>query len=189
MLYIKNISESQSCRAAQHEAAYELLSYGLKNEYQLEITKADIDKTELGKPFLKAHPHIHFSLSHCKGLVVCLISQLPCGVDCEAVRTANDKIVKRIFTGSEAEKYNSLIGDDRNNYFTALWTLKEAYGKTIGNGLASMSQISFDLSDISTLPITVNSDHNEYHFQLLTHNNYHIAVCNYHVSPESIITL
>lgn len=86
-----------------------------------------------GKPLLLAHPDIHFSLSHCREAVVCVVDSLPTGIDVETVRPLNEELVR--YTMSEAEQQTVFNADNPALAFTRLWTMKEASLKLTGEGL------------------------------------------------------
>lgn len=140
-------TDDSLCRTDQHNAAYSLLYDGIWQEYGVRISEKDIARGELGKPYLKCYPHIHFSISHCSGLAACLIADVPCGVDCEPVRNARDTVAQRVFSQSEFNRYMSLTERERDIYFTALWTLKEAYAKADGRGISVMKQGESEIRD------------------------------------------
>ncbi len=94
-----------------------------------------------GKPVLFAEtfdPGIHFSLSHCRTLVACMLSMDgACGIDVERIGRVADclHLADSIFSDTEVDDLRALDGTDRDEYFTALWCLKEAYLKAKGVGL------------------------------------------------------
>ena len=81
-----------------------------------------------GKPYLPAHPALHFSLSHAGEFAVCAISDRQVGVDIEQERPFREAMQQRCFR--EAERAAALP--------LRLWVLKESYGKMTGRGLAVM---------------------------------------------------
>lgn len=95
--------------------------------------KPDFDYNEHGKPYLKEHPDIHFSISHCKEAVGCLIADRPCGLDIERIRTAKADLVRHTMSPEETESIFSNPFPDI--VFTRLWTQKEAVLKLKGTGL------------------------------------------------------
>ena len=131
----------------QHEAAHILLRHGVQDYAQKQhITLREehplLSYQEYGKPYFADYPEIHFNLSHCDGLAACLISSHECGVDAEPRRTVRSKVVERVF--SEEERQMLKKSDDPDWLFTRLWTLKEAYIKAIGKGLAfPMKTVTF----------------------------------------------
>lgn len=95
-----------------------------------------------GKPFLidKELPfQIHFNLSHSGEWIVLSFSlDGPIGIDIEKPRPAisGQKIIKRFFHPEEAHTFSSLKKDDRELLFLRYWTVREAFLKALGNGLA-----------------------------------------------------
>jgi 4'-phosphopantetheinyl transferase len=99
--------------------------------------------TETGKPALdpfQAPPDLHFSLSHTRGLAACAVGRpYALGIDAEAWSTpAPIDVAARYFAPAEAR----LITDkteprEQISTFYRLWTLKEAYLKGTGQGLAA----------------------------------------------------
>lgn len=88
---------------------------------------------EHGKPYLKEYPDIHFSISHCKEAVGCLVADRPCGLDIEHIRKAKEDLVRHTMSPREAEEiYASPFPDVA---FTRLWTQKEAVLKLKGTGI------------------------------------------------------
>ena len=90
---------------------------------------------EHGKPSLKEYPDKHFSISHCKEAVGCIISECPCGLDIERIRKAKDSLVRYTMSPEEVE----LIFADScpDIAFTRLWTQKEAVLKLLGTGITN----------------------------------------------------
>lgn len=101
-------------------------------------------ETPSGKPYLAEQSAVHFNLSHCKGLAVCLLSPYACGVDVEAKRLMRDKVVRRSY--SKTEQTAIAAAEDKDLLFTRLWTLKEAYVKALGIGIGyPMKEVGFTL--------------------------------------------
>ena len=88
---------------------------------------------EHGKPFLAAHPGVHFSISHCKEAVGCLVSDRPCGLDVEHIRKAKEELVRHTMSPRETDAIFSASFPDIA--FTRLWTQKEAVLKLKGTGI------------------------------------------------------
>lgn len=92
------------------------------------------DYANLGKPYLKLFPKIHFNVSHTKDLFLLGISTKPIGVDVETLRKYNYKLTEYLFT--ENEKKYILSDYEKIDYnFTKAWTMKEAFLKNIGTGI------------------------------------------------------
>jgi 4'-phosphopantetheinyl transferase len=97
---------------------------------------------EYGRPEL-AHrpegaPDLRFNLTHTKGLVACAIAVgRDVGVDVEHIdRTLTYEIPERFFSPREVHDLRSLPIEDQHDVFFDYWTLKEAYIKARGMGLA-----------------------------------------------------
>ena len=88
---------------------------------------------EYGKPFLKEHPEICFSISHCKEAVGCFLADRPCGFDIEYIRKAKEDLVRYTMSPEETEAIFSAPFPDI--MFTRLWTQKEALLKLQGTGI------------------------------------------------------
>ena len=83
---------------------------------------------------------LRFNLTHTRGLAACIVTQtLDCGVDAEAlvVRRHAMGIAERMFADEELQLLRDLEGPDLQDEFTSLWTLREAYCKACGTGLAN----------------------------------------------------
>ncbi len=78
----------------EHEAGTELLAVGLRELYGMEMNtsvRAGLSYGQHGKPYLRNHPEIHFNISHCEGLAVCVFSDTETGVDVERIREVKEK--------------------------------------------------------------------------------------------------
>ncbi|MBN2420436.1 MAG: 4'-phosphopantetheinyl transferase superfamily protein [Deltaproteobacteria bacterium] len=97
-----------------------------------------------GKPFLSSDINIrslYFNLSHSGNYALCAVTQnCSVGIDLEHIRPASDilSMARRFFSCNENEIIFSLHPYQRQQAFYCLWTLKEAYLKATGNGLASL---------------------------------------------------
>ena len=91
-----------------------------------------------GKPRVRPEPGPYFNLSHCDGLVACAVSRdLDIGVDVEPLSPdAPLALVQSHFAAAERRWLDGLPATDRPEGFFALWTLKEAFLKATGYGLA-----------------------------------------------------
>ena len=116
----------------QSEISRELLARGLFMEYGVEHD--EIIRNSFGKPSLRNHRDIHFSISHCSGAVVVCLSDYRVGIDIERVRRFDPLVANRIL--NEEEILNLSLQADQDLYFTRIWTLKESYVKAIGCGLS-----------------------------------------------------
>jgi 4'-phosphopantetheinyl transferase len=105
---------------------------------------------ERGRPELAgsaADSGVRFNLSHTHGLVACAVARTcAVGVDVEQLSRKVELlgVAARVFSPLELRELHALAGDAQRDRFFQLWTLKEAYVKAIGKGLAGPLQaISF----------------------------------------------
>jgi 4'-phosphopantetheinyl transferase len=84
-------------------------------------------------------PGLKFNLSNSLGLVVCAVSHgAEIGVDVEPFARAGtiEEVAERFFSARELEQLMPLEGEERRERALTLWTLKEAYMKARGMGMA-----------------------------------------------------
>lgn len=128
-----------------------------------------------GKPEI-AGPEIqsgrwHFNVTHTEGVVVLAVSEgSPVGVDVERIdRPSNfEGLARRFFAPEEAAVIAAAEESQRAALFYRIWTLKEAYVKAIGKGLAHpLDAFWFDPPDrFETAPqLMVKSADDEAHFE------------------------
>jgi 4'-phosphopantetheinyl transferase len=95
-----------------------------------------------GKPVLGGvhrSTNIAFNLTHARGLVACaLVRGTDIGIDAESVDTPvhSLELAERYFSGAEVDSLRTCADRERQARFVELWTLKEAYVKGLGVGLA-----------------------------------------------------
>lgn len=111
------------------------------------------ERTARGKPYLAATlagaPPIRVSLSHTRGLVACVVSRdAEVGIDVECgSRTLDvELLMPGVCSIDEQAQICAAAPSARAERFLDLWTLKEAYVKARGVGIAvALDQVSFDL--------------------------------------------
>ena len=83
-------------------------------------------------------PDLRFNLSHTEGLIACAMTiGREVGVDVEHVqRRLTQDVAGRFFAPSEVNNLKALPDDEQARAFFDYWTLKEAYIKARGFGLA-----------------------------------------------------
>jgi 4'-phosphopantetheinyl transferase len=95
-----------------------------------------------GRPVLGARPpgapDLRFNLTHTTGIVACAIAVgREVGIDVEHMRRAvTHQVPERFFSPREVTDLRALPEADQANAFFDYWTLKEAYIKARGLGLA-----------------------------------------------------
>jgi phosphopantetheinyl transferase len=104
----------------------------------------EITLTERGKPYFPDGKW-HFSISHTKNFVFCVLSNRNIGLDAEEKgRKVTPAMIEK-FT-SDTEKLR--LGDDPQDAFLRLWVLKEAQSKLTGRGMGSwLKNTDFDPFD------------------------------------------
>lgn len=136
--------------------AYLLLCRLLRQEYGIEEMPR-FAYGEHGKPYLPDYPHIHFSMSHCREAIGCLVDDHPCGLDIEHIRTVRDGLVR--YTMNEQEQH-AIATDPRPDVaFTRLWTKKEALLKQKGTGIGDT--LTDALSDASCKGLVLQTEEHE----------------------------
>jgi 4'-phosphopantetheinyl transferase len=104
-----------------------------------------------GRPEIASSTDLYFNLSNTKGLITCIVGRTPeVGIDVESIERNGETlgIADRFFSPSEATSLRSLPAGDQHHRFFHLWTLKEAYIKARGMGLAlPLDQFSFHIAE------------------------------------------
>lgn len=79
----------------------------------------------------------HVSLSHSGDWIACALAPAPVGVDLEMPRRRRDllALAQFAFSPDECRRLAALSEPDRGDEFHRLWSLKEARGKRLGEGL------------------------------------------------------
>jgi Phosphopantetheinyl transferase len=114
--------------------AYQLLKQGLREEFGMTGNPL-FEYGEHGKPSIVGHPEIHFSLSHCREAVACVVSHHAVGIDVEAIREYRESLAR--YTMNDAELHQILSAPEPARDFIRLWTMKEAQLKLIGTGISN----------------------------------------------------
>lgn len=138
-LYKNNTGKQKE--KAGHQAAYVLLSYILEKEYGI-FKFPKIEKSPYGKPYFPDYPQIHFNISHCDNMAVCVTAGYEVGIDIERKRQVKQILVKKVLTQKEQIDLQKRKEEEFEMAFLQYWTLKESFIKAIGRGL------SFPLCDI-----------------------------------------
>ena len=102
-------------------------------------------------------PDLRFNISHTEGLIACAVTiGREVGVDVEHIgRRLTHDVAGRFFAPREVDDLKALPPDDQPRRFFDYWTLKEAYIKARGFGLAlPLGDFAFTLSPPSPPTIT-----------------------------------
>lgn len=106
-------------------------------DYGLEERAMEYELGSHGKPLLRFHPEIHFSLSHSKDYAICSIGSEDIGNDIEWVRSGKDNVAKRFFAAEElAWIKNAVDSKERDERMFRIWTMKESFLKVTGLGMS-----------------------------------------------------
>ena len=108
------------------------------------------DVGERGRPFVEGLP-FDFNISHTEGLIVCLVGEAGAtpGVDVEFMsrRGQLDEVAEHFFAPRECADLRMTAEAGKRRRFFTYWTLKEAYIKARGLGLAlPLDAFWFDLA-------------------------------------------
>jgi 4'-phosphopantetheinyl transferase len=118
---------------------------------------------ESGRPSL-APPFdagLNFNLAHTPGLVAMAVGRVAhIGIDVEALdKPVPMPVARRYFSEREVAALHALAPEDQPRRFLRLWTLKEAYLKAVGEGLAGgLDSMTFTLDDEAAIGFERASD-------------------------------
>ncbi|MBO4901920.1 MAG: 4'-phosphopantetheinyl transferase superfamily protein [Lachnospiraceae bacterium] len=142
-----------------------------------------------GKPVIledAPSPLPYFSISHTGSYVAVATGNTPVGIDIERIRTCNDSIIRRFFSGEEQAFIN---GEGKRQAglsrpaatdlaFTQIWTLKESFLKATGQGM----KLGLDTFSVigENGDFTVRQDHDDHTYTgeiLEAPDGYVLSVC------------
>ncbi|MEA3504424.1 MAG: 4'-phosphopantetheinyl transferase superfamily protein [Bacteroidota bacterium] len=168
-----------------------LVRYALQQNFSL-APSIEFSYKEKGKPFL-SEKNIHFNISHSGDWVVCSTAQNKVGIDVEKIKKEKLKVANRFFSEREIDYLSNTSEEKKDEEFTRLWTIKEAYLKFLGTGLtkalntftAKKEENGFVLYDDNILLKEI-----KIHSHKLDNENF-IAVCytgeKIHKQPQIIL--
>jgi 4'-phosphopantetheinyl transferase len=145
-------------------------------------TEIVIERTASGKPYLAGQSGYEFSLSHSGDLIVLATDACPVGVDVERIRSEKDwRIFHRYL--SEAEMTMIENAEDQASEFFRVWTIREAFSKEEGEGLAIFDK-DFTV-DYECKTILYKS--RELNFSTTDYPEYKISICSPHKTDDMSI--
>jgi 4'-phosphopantetheinyl transferase len=102
-----------------------------------------------GKPSIEDGGALRFNLSHTRGLLaLAVMLDREVGVDVEEVEPRDPGVPERFFASEEARAVRTASAESKDRLFARYWTLKEAYIKAHGDGLAiPLQSFRFELDD------------------------------------------
>ena len=124
---------------------------------------------------------LRFNLTHTNGLVAVAVARgVDVGVDVEGLRMRDTgvDIARRFFAPAETAYLERQAPEDRLRVFLEFWTLKEAYIKAIGKGLAAgLATFAMQLGEPPTVAFATDShgDPADWHFRRLHLADTHLA--------------
>ena len=106
----------------------------------------EIAYTGLGKPYFVDAP-LHFSISHTQNHAFCVLSDKPVGIDAEELdRPIRLNLAEKLLSPTELAQYQA--APDPRLALLTFWVLKEAMGKSTGEGMQLWpNHTSFSLDD------------------------------------------
>ena len=106
----------------------------------------EIRRTALGKPYF-VDCLLHFSISHTKNYVFCVLSENPVGIDAEELdRNISLDLAEKILSPTELEQFSR--AENPRLALLTFWVLKEAEAKCTGKGLSIYpNRTAFSLND------------------------------------------
>lgn len=93
----------------------------------------EVAVTDRGKPYFVRDP-LHFSISHTKRRVFCVLTDKPVGIDAEELdRDIDLRLADKILSPFEKGQYDR--AQDKRLALLTFWVLKEADAKRTGEGI------------------------------------------------------
>ena len=133
--------------------SYLILQELLREHYGIEGDLV-FSYNEHGKPMLKEVSNIHFSISHCKEAIAVAVADRPVGIDVETLRMPSEALAEKVMDKGEKLRFD--ISDTPEDFFTAIWTAKEAVMKCRGTGIVmeELPEILYKVRDEMILETT-----------------------------------
>ena len=127
-----------------HDAGRALLKRMYAEHFGGEMPEIRI--ADRGKPYFLTGD-VHFSISHTKRRVFCVLSDREVGIDAEELdREVKPTLAAKILSAGELKQYET--AKDKNKALLTFWVLKEAAAKMSGEGLRGYpNQTDFSLDD------------------------------------------
>ena len=127
-----------------HEAGRQLLAAMYREKTGKELPEILVEQR--GKPYF-AQKDLHFSVSHTKGHVFCVLADKPVGMDAEEMdRDIDLRLAEKILSENEKRRYEKAA--DKRMTLLRFWVLKEAFVKMTGDGLQGYpNHTDFDPQD------------------------------------------
>jgi len=124
-----------------------LARYVLKSPSELVFSYSPRGKPELVSN--SSSEQLYFNVSHSHDLALYAVARNRCvGVDVERIESTSnvEQLAERYFFPKEFDVIRSMAPERKNEAFFKGWTVKEAYVKATGEGLAEMEQVELSMS-------------------------------------------
>ena len=127
-----------------HAAGRALLAQLYREETGCDLPPIAI--ADRGKPYF-SDSSWHFSITHTKFHVFCVLCDAPIGIDAEEIdRNINLRLAEKILSPEEMAQYHN--AEDKRRALLTFWVLKEAAAKCSGEGLRGYPKnTNFSLTD------------------------------------------
>ena len=140
---LKNISDAQKQKALSFKNEKDQLRCLLSSYLVNCLSKKEIKKNDMGKPYFEDGPC--FNISHSGRYVVMAVSDKEIGVDIEEIIEKNMDMLLRIFNEAEAK----MIKEHADFYY--LWCAKESLIKCTGSSISKIKEVpSLPLNGLKT---------------------------------------
>lgn len=140
---LKNISDSQKEKALKFKNEKDQIRSLLSSYFVNQLSKEEILKNEMGKPYFSNGPF--FNVSHSGKYVMMAVANKEVGVDIEENIEKNMDILLKIFNEAEAK----MIKEHADFYY--LWCAKESLIKCIGSSVSHIKEVpSLPLNGLKT---------------------------------------
>lgn len=156
-----------------------LLRCMLFNYCHLPLDQLNFSISSYGKPYLTSHPDLYFNLTHSSNFIACSISSLPVGIDIECIENIDLKSISSFFSTKEQQFIHSRESEiEKLDAFYSIWTLKEAFTKKIGKGLAiPLDTYSFDLTK-KAISLSTSLTNDAQFYSCTIEHHYKFALCS-----------
>ena len=140
---LKNISDEQKEKAYRFKNEKDQMRSLLSSYLINQLSKGELKKNEMGKPFYPSGPF--FNISHSGKYVIMAIANQEVGVDIEENIEKNMDMLLKIFNEAEAK----MIKEHADFYY--LWCAKESLIKCMGSSISKIKEVpSLPLNGLKT---------------------------------------
>ena len=131
-----------------------------------------------GRPEISPPSELRFNVSHAEGIVVCAVTRgREIGVDVERIGRLTSNVAEDFFARCEVAALRAMPLAAQPERFLEYWTLKEAYIKARGMGLALALDEFWFRFDPLVLEVTNGDDPQRWQLAQLRLPDHLIAVC------------